>query len=327
MNLDFFNEIMKNINKFFNSVLRLSLLHKVFIIFLVLLFASYFNINYNYEYIESFDNNEKFIQKYDDDIYDKQYAHYYDSIFLNKKRNNFEYENIKPYIKDNNAKILDIGSGTGYTTNLFNKNNIDSVGLDKSSDMINAAKIKYPTSKYEIGDILDIKGFDFNEFSHITCLGKTIYEIKDKKLFFENCKPLLEEDGYLILHLVDRNNFKPYVQEVNKNVLYNPEKYNKNIDQLLVKFDKNNEYISNFKKKENESTNKLGNDVKPYITYYEKFENFSNNNVRKNEINLYIPEISKILELAKVKGFKLVDKIEMNSVGYLNEFLYIFKKQ
>ena len=77
MNLDFFNKIMKNINKFFNSVLRLSLLHKVFIIFLVLLFASYFNINYNYEYIESFDNNEKFIQKYDDDIYDKQYAHYY----------------------------------------------------------------------------------------------------------------------------------------------------------------------------------------------------------------------------------------------------------
>lgn len=327
MNLEYINKNIKNINKFIKSLLKLSLLHKIFIIFLILLFACIFNNNYNYQYIENFNNEEKFIQKYDNDIYDNHYAKHYDNIFLNKKRNNFEFENIKPYIKDNNAKILDIGTGTGYTTHLFNKNNIDSVGIDKSSDMINAAKKKYPNSKYEIGDILNTKKFDFNEFSHITCLGKTIYEIKDKKTFFENCKPLLEENGYLILHLLDRDKFKPYVQEIDKNVLYNPEKYNKNIDQLLVKFDKNNEYISNYKKKEDESTNKLGNDVTPYITYYEKFENFSNNNVRKNEINLYIPEISKILELAKVKGFKLIDKIEMDSVGYLNEFLYIFKKQ
>tara|TARA_Y100000768_G_scaffold374655_2_gene344581 strand:- start:94 stop:1086 length:993 start_codon:yes stop_codon:yes gene_type:complete len=330
MDTEYINTIIKNINKFIRSILKLSLLHKIFIILLVLLFICIFNSNYNYQYIENFINEEKFVQKYDNDVYDKQYSQHYDRIFFNKKRNNFEFENIKPYIKDNNAKILDIGSGTGYTGYLFNKNNIDCVGLDKSRDMIHEAKKNYPNSKYEIGDILDTKKFDFNEFSHITCLGKTIYEIKDKKLFFENCKPLLHENGYLIIHLLDRDNFKPYVQEVNKKVLYNPEKYNKNIDQLIVKFDKDNEYISNFKKNDkskNNSTNKLSKDATPYITYYEKFENFSNNNVRKNEINLYIPEISKILELAKVKGFKLIDKIEMESVGYLNEFLYIFKKQ
>ena len=101
MDTEYINTIIKNINKFIRSILKLSLLHKIFIILLVLLFICIFNSNYNYQYIENFINEEKFVQKYDNDVYDKQYSQHYDRIFLNKKRNNFEFENIKPYIKDN----------------------------------------------------------------------------------------------------------------------------------------------------------------------------------------------------------------------------------
>ena len=45
-----------------------------------------------------------------------------------------------------------------------------------------------------------------------------------------------------------------------------------------------------------------------------------------NERNLYIPEITKIINLAKSKDFELFKKINLKSIGYTNEYLYIFKK-
>lgn len=293
---------------------------------MIVIFNSFNNIPEFYP-LEGFENNEKFVKKIDDDAYDKFYSKYYDAIHLNKKRNEYELEQIKKLLKkESTNKILDIGCGTGYSVKIFTDAKYDIVGLDKSEAMISKAKSNYPICEFIHGDFLTNNMFEYNSYSHIICLGKTIYEIKDKELFFEKCNALLSKDGFLIINLVDREKFKPYVQHKDKNTLYDPEQYGKKVSEIIVKFDKNNEFMSKYKVKNLENNNETDSSVTPYAVYNEKFSNFKTNTIRENEINLYMLETTKILNLAKAKDYKLFKKIDLKPVGHNNEYLYVFKK-
>jgi len=330
----FFNKTYKNIYSTLNSFNRLNLINKLFIVFLIFLFMivvfnSFNNIPefYSLEGFENNENNEKYVKKVDADAYDKFYSKYYDAIHLNKKRNEYELEQIKKLSKkESGNKILDIGCGTGYTVQLFQEEKYDIVGLDKSEAMISKAESNYPKCEFIVEDFLTSNIFDYDSYSHILCLGKTIYEIKDKETFFENCYSILSKDGFLIINLVDRDKFKPFVQNKDSDTLYDPEKYGKKVNELIVKFDKDNEFISKYKVKNLENSNMIDSSITPYAVYNEKFSNFKTHNIRENEINLYMPVTTKILNLAKSKDFKLFKKIDLKSVGYTNEYLYVFKK-
>lgn len=323
------NKIYNYLNNLIKSFIKLDLLHKLFIIFLLLIFVFFILKNFDkQDTIESFkDGKNKFSKNFDQDIYDKHYADHYDKIYLNSDRNRFEVDKIISLEKKNKyTKILDVGCGTGYTVELFNKKKYNVIGLDQSKYMIQKAKDTYPDCKFEKGNILNGNIFDYSTFTHITCLGKTIYEIKDKSTFFENCYTLLNTNGFLILHLIDKKKSSPYVQKIDKNVLFDPQKYNKNIDQLIVKFDKENEFLSKYKINKDDNNNLVTDKASPYIIYHEKFENFSNHNVKKYELKLYISDIPKIIELAKTKGFEFYERHSMDSIKYKNEYLYILKK-
>ena len=330
----FFNKTYKNIYSTLNSFNRFNLINKLFIVFLIFLFMivvfnSFNNIPefYSLEGFENNENNEKYVKKVDADAYDKFYSKYYDAIHLNKKRNEYELEQIKKLSKkESGNKILDIGCGTGYTVQLFQEEKYDIVGLDKSEAMISKAESNYPKCEFIVEDFLTSNIFDYDSYSHILCLGKTIYEIKDKETFFENCYSILSKDGFLIINLVDRDKFKPFVQNKDSDTLYDPEKYGKKVNELIVKFDKDNEFISKYKVKNLENSNMIDSSITPYAVYNEKFSNFKTHNIRENEINLYMPVTTKILNLAKSKDFKLFKKIDLKSVGYTNEYLYVFKK-
>ena len=332
--LNFFNKTYRNINSIFNSFNKLNMLNKLFLIFLILIFMivvfdSFNNIPefYSLEGFINNENNKKYVKKIDADVYDKFYSKYYDAIHLNKKRNIYELEQIEKLLKKEiGNKILDIGCGTGYSVKIFTDKKYDIVGLDKSEAMISKAKSNYPKCEFINDDFLNSSSFDYDSYSHILCLGKTIYEIKDKELFFENCTSILSKDGFLIINLVDRENFKPYVQNKDENVLYDPEKYGKKVSELIVKFDKNNEFMSKYKLKKLENNDEIDSSVTPYAVYNEKFTNFKTNNIRENEINLYMPTTIRILNLAKSKDYKLLKKINLKPIGYNNEYLYVFKK-
>ncbi len=330
----FFNKTYRNINNTFNSFINLNMINKLFLIFLIFLFIivifnSFNNIPEFYP-LEGFinnENNKKFEKKVDHNVYDKFYSRYYDAIHLNKKRNEYELKEIKKLSKkESSNKILDIGCGTGYTVKIFEDAKYNILGLDKSEAMISKAQSNYPKCQFVNEDFLTSNMLEYDSYSHILCLGKTIYEIKDKELFFENCNSILSNDGFLIINLVDRENFKPYVQNKDKDTLYDPEKYGKKVTEIIVKFDENSEFISKYKVKNLENNNKIDESVTPYAVYNEKFYNFKTHNTRENEINLYMPETTKILNLAKAKDYKLFKKIDLKSVGYNNEYLYIFKK-
>ena len=221
--------------KFFNKFNKLTLLHKIFIIFLILLFSCFVvnkdifieNITENFE-DENDDNqfNKKFKINYNNDCYDQYYCKFYDKIYLNKSRNNYEVNIIKELLNKKNNTILDIGSGTGHHVNSLNSiDNVEVTGLDKSQAMIIKAKSNFPDCKFNNGDILNYKDFDYNSFSHILCLGLTFYHIQDKSQFFEICYNLLNFNGKLLLHLVDHENFEPYIIQNDNTILYNPNKY------------------------------------------------------------------------------------------------------
>ena len=329
------NKICKIFDRSIKSFGKLELLHKLFIIFLILMFAliisNNFDNNISYYNIESYDNFEdhvlnkknNFEIKKQNDIYDQFYAKYYDSIHLNKTKNDFEIGKILSLEKKNKyTKILDVGCGTGYHVNSLYKKKYDVIGVDQSEAMISKAEENYPKCEFIEGNILNNNLFDYGTFTHILCLGRTIYLIKNKATFFENCYSLLNDGGYLIVHLVDRNLFKPYVNDNTNKVLYDPEKYGKTVNNMIVKFNKNMEFFSNYEKNSNYSTNSN----EPYSSFNEKFENYKNHSVRKNEINLYIPELSKVISIAKSKGLKVYKKFNMEPVNYKNEYLYVFRK-
>ena len=339
--------IMKsNIFKAYKNFADLPLLHKIFIIVLIIVFVYLVNPRpLVYENYEDMTSGKKFESKIDNEVFDVFYAKYYDKIHENKDRDVAQLKVIINYAKNKKfVKFLDIGCGTGYHTYLLNKMKYDVTGVDKSKIMIEKAKSKYNDCRFFVGDILKNNLFDYSTFTHIICLNKTIYYIKDKETFFDNCSLLLTSDGLLIIHLVDRDKFKPFVIYKNdKKVLYNPEKHNYNITRNFIKFNANLEYICRYEKndenyshKSNESNenndtdevalSKINNYNTPYSYYEETFENIETNSIRKNTINLYMPTIDEILTIAKGKGFIIKDKKIFDNIDYPHEFLFILKK-
>jgi len=211
---------------------------------------------------------------------------------------------------------------------LLNKMNYDVIGIDKSKHMIQEAKSKYNECKFFVGDIQKNNLFEYNSFTHLLCLNKTIYCIKDKATFFDNCSLLLTADGLLIVHLIDRDKFKPFVISKNdKNVLYNPEKHNNAITRNFIKIHSNLNYVCDYEViEQNEETAHINDFNVPYSFYKETFENIENHTIRRNIINLYMPTIEEILNIAKSKGFIIKDKKSLDSIDHNNEYLFILKK-
>ena len=331
------------LNETLKHFLKLPLLHKLFLLMLILVFIYLVNRRpLIYENYDDMTSNKRFDSKFDDAVYDAFYANYYDKIYENKERDVEQLKIIVSYAKNKKfVKFLDVGCGTGYHVHLLNKMKYDVVGLDKSKSMITKAQSKYANCEFIEGDILKNNLFDYNSFTHILCLNKTFYIIKDKDIFFENCALLLSPDGILIIHLLTREKFKPFILPKDDTILYNPENHNIAITKNIIKFSSNLEYVCNYEvlnndnKMDTNDNNMATNDNKmdtndnfnqPYSCYQEKFENFETHNIRKNVINLYMPSIDEIIKLAKVKGFVLKDKKPLDFIGHANEYLFIFKK-
>lgn len=332
--------IKSNISNAYKNFIDLPLLHKIFIIVLIIVFTYLVNPRpLIYENYEDMTSGKRFESKIDNEVFDTFYSKYYDSIHENKDRDVAQLKVIINYAKNKKfVKFLDIGCGTGYHVYLLNKMKYDVTGVDKSKTMIEKAKSKYVDCRFFVGDILKNNLFDYSSYTHVLCLNKTIYYIKDKETFFDNCSLLLTSDGLLIIHLVDRDKFKPFVVYKNdKDILYNPEKHNNNITRNFIKFNANLEYLCSYKKTENDeeenynenndtNISKLDNYNTPYSYYEETFENIETNNIRKNIINLYMPTIDEILTIAKGKGFIIKDKKFFDTIDHTHEFLFILKK-
>ena len=298
---------------------NLSLWEKIFSSFLIIVVLIII-INYVHNFYgikENFDKRGKLIVKKGNNVYDNFYVNMYDKLVFCEQKNDFEFITIKNNIKlSNQSNILDIGSGTGHHVADFTKKGYNIKGLDLSPSMVKYSKTKYPSSKYILGDALDLMLFPQQSFTHLTCLYFTIYYIENKKQFFENCYNWLLPGGYLILHLVDRDNFDPILPAGDPLTIISAQKYaKKRITSTVVKF-KGYDYRSNFDYKPN----------KNLAIMNEEFKNTKTGDIRKNEHILYMPTQQYILSLAKDMGFILHSKHSMIKCQYDKQYIYILQK-
>ncbi len=76
------------------------------------------------------------------------------------------------------AKILDLGCGTGIYTDIFRRLGYDSIGIDISQTAITKAAAKYPLSRYEVADALNLK-YELHSFDMIFLFGCSIVNTDD----------------------------------------------------------------------------------------------------------------------------------------------------
>jgi ubiquinone/menaquinone biosynthesis C-methylase UbiE len=189
------------------------------------------------------------------------------------------------------------------------------IGVDSSTSMVKKAKEKYPDLNFQVGDVMNGSQFKDNSFTHIMCMYFTIYYLKSKQQFFENCMEWLMPGGYLIIHLVDEHKFDPIIPPGNPLYIVSPQKYAKErITKTKVTFDKFI-YTSEFDFNKDKSV----------ATFNEKFK-FNDGKIRKHEHTLYMESIDNIVNYAKDAGFLVQGKIDLVKCAYEYQYLYIFVK-
>jgi ubiquinone/menaquinone biosynthesis C-methylase UbiE len=265
---------------------------------------------------EGFIQNDKFIFKENNDIYDDFYSTIYDYLVFSNIKNDYEIGAIINKTQpDATSIIVDIGCGTGHHVASLSHNDLNVLGIDISPSMIKTAREQYPKYKFEIGNALDNNLLKDSSTTHILCLYFTIYLLQDKSIFFNNCMNWLMPGGYLIVHLVEREKFDPILPPGNPLYIVSPQKYaKKRITHTKIKFDEF-QYESDFKL---EPQNDLA-------IFEEKFK-FDNGNVRKQQHKLYMENMTDIIDMAQNAGFIVHAKIDLMKCAYENQFLFVFIK-
>jgi SAM-dependent methyltransferase len=255
--------------------------------------------------VEGFTQMQKFILKQDDAAYDPFCAHIYDEIHLPEQRCSKELKLIVEATNaDETSVFLDVGSGTGETLKTLDAANFRCFGIDKSQAMIEKATQKCGKQvKIRRGDVTDSMNYDKYTFSHILCLYHTIYEIENKRKFFQNCRYWLKNGGMLIIHLVDKKKFNTVVPVGTPDLIDNPQKYaEKRITKTTVDF-MDFVYDSKYDIKEG-----------PISTFTEKFTDSATKKVRQNERRLFMESEDEILKMATNEGLTLYGKINLEPV-------------
>jgi len=285
------------------------------IVIIVMLFRKMNSV----EKTEGFDQAGNFVLKQNADVYDDFYARMYDDIMDCENRAEFEMETVVDITQPSksNSVILDIGSGTGNLVEIFRKKGYRIYGVDKSPAMIDAQTSQFPKCETKCGDVVNPMEFEHNTFTHILCMGMTIYDFENKSIFFKNCYHWLMSNGYLILHLVDPDKYDSTPIAAKPTGIETPQKYmsgdvritNSNIDIENV----------NYKSEYDFSSEK--------VEMKETFTDIATGKIRQNQQTLYMEKREKILTIAKMCGFIIHAQMNMNEYnGDSHQFIYVLEK-
>jgi SAM-dependent methyltransferase len=287
----------------------------LFILLLVLLIISIYNKNK--PIIEGFTQNAKFVTKRDGNIYDSFYSNIYDELFFKSFSTNYEIGTIVSETSPTkDSKILDIGCRTGNVVGLLeSKGYTNIIGLDPSKAIIEVAREKYPNSEFQVGNPLKSMMYTNNSFSHIFLLNMNIYQFKNQRGLLQNCYDWLMPGGYLVVNLVNKDKFNPLPPATNPLLLISPQRFaKKRITTGTVVFNNFN-YESNFSVFPNDK-----------VMFREIFKDTTTDNVRENELGLYMPKQKVIVSMALEIGFNVLGKMDLVKGQKEYQYLYIFYK-
>lgn len=111
-----------------------------------------------------------------------------------------ELENLCTGIKSG-AKVLDVGCGNGRLLEVLKEKNIDYLGVDTSSQLIELAQKKYADKKFVVGDILELSKLPEINFDYVFCIAVLLH-IPSRQLQIDAVKQLrnkVNENGRVII--------------------------------------------------------------------------------------------------------------------------------
>ena len=292
-------------------------LEVLFILCVIVSFYYLTRVYYDDNSIEGFSQNDIFVSKQNQDVYDDFYVTMYDKIHKTRQQTKFDlFQTIQVTEPSERSVFLDVGSGTGTIVNRLREHGFNAFGIDSSQAMIQYSMKTYPQCEYKCVDVNKTMEFDPSTFSHILCTNFTLYEFPDKNMFFRNCKRWLKVGGYLIVHLVDKNEFDTVVP-IGKlsNVKNSTNHTSKRILSTSVSLP-NIQY-----------TNKYSFHEDDVVKRVETFTDKNSHKTRHQELLLKIEPKEDIIQLAKTNGFHV--KGVANYLEYSednHQYLYFFER-
>jgi SAM-dependent methyltransferase len=263
-------------------------------------------------YIENFSSGKDTLVT---DAYTEIEAKLYERVFNSIDRFNMDYDMIKKLTLSNYKKdiaILDAGCGVGQHYNLLYKDYKNTIGVDKSENMLKRAKIKTPTGNYILGDLANENLFMPGKFSHILCLYDTLYHNNSEtemQLILSNLYYWLKKDGIVCLHIIDVDKIDPGPREFTQ--YYHDDKNRKHAITYFDKFTHDAYW-------EKSNKNNL-------VIYNQKYL-LENGNKLVKGYKFYIPPKNDIIKMVQDANFKIIDIVELKNAGIDDIDLYILKK-
>jgi ubiquinone/menaquinone biosynthesis C-methylase UbiE len=259
------------------------------ILAIILLSIWIYRKNYRLTSSEGFQQKERFLLKTDADSYDDFYSEIYDKIMDPYQRAEYEIDEVLKALQPERrfSTMLDVGSGTGAVISTLKNRGYTTYGIDHSQSMNNTAK-RNKDLIIKCDDVENPMAFDRALFTHIFCMNFTIYEIKNKLTFFKNCFYWLQNNGYLILHLAEKDKFNTIIPSVENTGF---EVSGKRILKTEIDFESfqyKSEYVP-------------CNDNK--MVFKESFKDKQTENIRQNERLLYMESSDEIISVAGKAGF------------------------
>jgi len=327
----------RSFSDYIRSITRWEILTFLFILLMIFCFIKR-DLSFH---VEGFEQREKYKVYENDTIFDSFYADIYDELFIQPNKIEAEADEIIHITgalngsdaDKKNFKVCDIGCGPGHHVHeLKKKGVINVVGCDKSEAMLQTARDLYPSCNFIKGDFMKPMLFSEEEFNVLTCFYFTVYYVKDKRAFFRNCYQWLKPEGYLIIHLVDRNHFDPIVPGGKPLFIVSPQTYAKErITNSIVKF-RSFQYKSDFtpppptKNAAAKGSEKRNTGEKNIGKFVEKITDDKTGKVRENIHTYYMPTNREMLEIAKEVGFTVTGQVDLIHVLNEYQYLYILKK-
>ena len=264
-----------------------------------------------------FQQTDQFIKKYGiRDTYDNFYFYNYDQLNRTQDRVQFEilqFMKTNPTVKQ--SQILDVGSGTGVFLQELTPYGFHAEGVDLSPDCVLQCRNIYPNVHVQCGDTLDTKLYSPKTFSHITCFYFTIYEIRDKALFFQNVASWLQPRGFFLIHVVDPQQFSMISPSAGLRPDLVNEFSRQRITESTVSFPSFTYTLSY-----------LPDDSDEWIIT-ETFVDKQTHKRRHNERPFYSVKKSQVVQLAMDVGFTLHSEVSYRTItGDKSQWLLTFRK-
>ena len=245
-----------------------------------------------------FHTSEKYILKRNQDVYDDFYAQVYKEVAAPTSRLQNEVSLIVQQTQPSKeaSVILDVGSSTGEMIRELSNRGYENVyGIDVSPSMA--------SNQVMTADFMIRNNFERSTFTHILCLGGTLYEVQNKVAFFKNCYYWLKSGGYMVVHVIERprhNSTKPI-----------------NCTTTSCKNDRLR-YKAEMEPSEGEDQ----------LLFIEQMTNMATGQQRTHERQLYMKDVGDIVNDAIYCGFLVQGKAAVVSPVPLSkhEYLYFFQK-